>query len=160
MIFLDTSALIKAYLREEGTSSLRRAIDGMRGSAYVTRFVALEVLSALAKQTRANVLTRRRYRSVRAAFLVDLSATLSFVTVTDDVLSTASELVGRYRRVSVSAMDVLHVASALELQAHTPEKEVVLATSDHGMLALAKATGLKTFDSEVQPLAALLAATG
>jgi hypothetical protein len=53
-------------------------------------------------------------------------------------------------------MDVLHVASALHLQATLRSVSVVVASSDHGFLSLARAAGLRTFDPETATFATLL----
>ena len=57
-------------------------------------------------------------------------------------------------------MDVLHVASALQLQAAWPDEAVIVASSDHAFLSLARAVGLPTFDPETESFTQLQARLG
>jgi hypothetical protein len=66
------------------------------------------------------------------------------------------ELVDRHRQIGAGAMDVLHVVSALRLQAANRGRSLVVASSDRGFLSLARAVGLRTFDPETGNLATLL----
>lgn len=47
MIFLDSSALAKAYLDEEGTGVVQGVIERLSGRLFISEFVALEVLTTL-----------------------------------------------------------------------------------------------------------------
>jgi predicted nucleic acid-binding protein len=156
MIFLDASAIIKAYLTEIGSAEVRMSIETLRGGLCLTPHVVLEVLSAFAKMLRTNQMDRRLYRSARIAFIDDL-ASLHVFDVERAVFQLANRLVDSHRRVGVSAMDVLHVASALDLQAAWPNDTVIVASSDHAFLALARATGLRTFDPETESFGELRA---
>jgi predicted nucleic acid-binding protein len=156
MIFLDASAVVKAYLTETGSSEVRSTIDTLEGSLYLTPHVVLEVLSAFAKKLRANEVDRRVYRAARNAFLAELGL-LTVLDVEPRLFAAAQALVDRHRRLAVGAMDLLHVASALRLQSMIRRKSVIVASSDHAFLALARATGLRTFDPETESFGELRA---
>ena len=156
MIFFDTSAIVKAYVNERGSPLVHAAIARMKGRLYLTVAVALEVLSTLARQRRAGDLTQAGYRSARTEFLQALGGSLKLLEVHLTEFATGYELVDRHRQIGAGAMDVLHVASALRLQAANQGELLLVASSDHGFLSFARAVGLRTFDPETANLAALL----
>ena len=47
MIFLDSGALAKAYVEEEGTDTVHAVLTRMSDYLFVSDFVALEVLTVL-----------------------------------------------------------------------------------------------------------------
>jgi len=150
MIFFDASAIAKAYLTENGSTEIRLAILEMEGRLYLTRHVVLEVLSAFAKMLRRGELNRSLYRGARRAFLAEVN-TLNVLEVESPVFIAANALVDHHRRIAAGAMDVLHVATALRLQSTTSSRRpVVVASSDHAFLSLARAAGLPTFDPETE----------
>lgn len=159
MIFCDASAVVKAYVTENGSDEGRATFVALKGSLYLTPHVVLEVLSAFAKKMRSDELTRGRYRAVRRAFLAELS-TLNVLAVEAEVFTAAGDLIDRHRRIAAGAMDVLHVASALQLQATLPYKPLIIASSDRAFLSLARAAGLPTFDPENESFSELQARLG
>lgn len=156
MIFLDASAVVKAYVTEIGSAEVRSTIATLRGILYLTPHVVLEVLSAFAKKLRSNAVDQRVYRAARIEFIEDLTSIHVF-DVERAVFQLANRLVDNHWRIGVSALDVLHVASALDLQSAWPDDPVVVASSDHAFLALARATGLRTFDPETESFGELRA---
>src|SRR6185295_8599811 len=147
MIFFDASAVVKAYLTENGSAEVRATLVKLRGKLYLTPHVVLEVLSTFAKHRRTRQVDRKVYRTIRRAFMAELGS-LHVLAVEKHVFNMANDLIDRHRHVAAGAMDVLHVASALELQAVWPRETVIVASSDRAFLSLARAAGLPTFDPE------------
>src|SRR3954464_3555513 len=52
VIFIDTSAIVKAYVTEQGSPTIKNVVARLRGRLYLTPAVVLEVLGALAKHRR------------------------------------------------------------------------------------------------------------
>ncbi|HEV7588035.1 MAG TPA: type II toxin-antitoxin system VapC family toxin [Longimicrobium sp.] len=156
MIFFDASAIVKAYVPEPGSPSVHGAIARMKGELYLTRAVALEALATFAKKRRKDELTKGEYRVARDSFLRALEVTFTLFEIREADFSTAFKLVDDYRDVGVGPMDVLHIATALQLRAKSADP-VTVASSDGPFLAVARAAGLPTFDPETQPLRALIA---
>lgn len=153
MVFFDSSALVKAYLDEEGTGVVIGALDRMEGRLFISEFVALEVLTTL--RTVFRDARREAWSEVVAEFRSDLDGIFNVVVVGPHVLNRATSLVMGYRQARARSMDLLHLATALELQATRPAEEVTLVTSDRDLAALSKEAGLRTFDPSREPLAAL-----
>jgi predicted nucleic acid-binding protein len=156
MIFFDASAVVKAFTVEHGSPLVHASIARMQGRLYLTSAVALEVLGTLAKKRRADMLTQAEYRAARAKFLQSLGGALNLLDVHLADFTAGYELVDRHRQIGAGAMDVLHIVSALRLQAANQGQSLVVASSDHGFRSLAHAVGLRTFDPETANLATLL----
>src|SRR5262245_48062906 len=98
MIFLDASAIVKAYVPEPGSPSVQGVIARRRDRLFLTRAVALEVLSTLAKKRRSHQLTRRQYQLARAAFLAELDVRYKLLELRDAEFTAAFQLVDAYRQ--------------------------------------------------------------
>jgi predicted nucleic acid-binding protein len=158
VLFFDTSALVKAYLNESGTPTVRAVLKRLRSPSLVmTRYVALEVLTTFARQLRSKQIDKRDYNAARTDFLGSAAARFQVIEVSDPILTSAHSLAHQHRQTSVGAMDILHVATALHLESMVRPQPFVVASSDAGFLGLARACGLKTFDPETEPLGTLLA---
>lgn len=153
MVFFDSSALVKAYLEEEGTGVVVGAFSRMAGRMFISDFVALEVLTSL--RTAFRDASRHRWREVLAEFRSDFDSAFNVVEVGPSVVGRATTLVMDHRQARARSMDLLHLATALQLQASHPAAQVTMVTSDRDLAALARECGLRTFDPSREPLAAL-----
>jgi predicted nucleic acid-binding protein len=160
VLFWDTSALVKAYVSEPGTPIVKGAIQRLNGRLFLSAHVALEVLTTLSKQVRSNQIGKRMYRDARTGFLSDLTRTFNLVEVGEATFQMAYSFADRHRDASVGAMDVLHLATALQFQSTLRGTPLVVASSDSGFLSLAGRLGLPTFNPEAEPLGSLLAKAG
>lgn len=158
MVFFDASAVVKAYVSEDGSATIRAVVARLQGRLVLSQLVVVEVLSTLAKQLRTGSLTKHAYQVSCAQFLAEVSQSYTVIGLPDEVFESASRLVSQHRFVSAGASDAVHVASALDLQRQTSRRKVTVASSDRGLLAIAKSAGLNTFDPEVEPFGALLSA--
>lgn len=151
MLFMDASAVVKLYVEEDGTSTMRAILNRRGGSLFASDYIALEVLTAI------RVALQKEPTAVYAAalgqFRIDFPGLYNLVEVDADTRRLAFELTTRNRTTRARSMDVLHLATALRLQAGM--QPVTLVTSDHELADLAKSHGLRTFDPSREPLAAL-----
>jgi predicted nucleic acid-binding protein len=152
MVFLDASALAKAYLDEDGTRNMEGVLERSAGRVFISEFVALEVFTTLRTvyRTAAHV----TYKDAVDRFRADYPARFTVMEVDPSVRDLAMDLTTHHREVRARSMDVLHLATALRLQART-RGPVTVVTSDKDMADFAKALGLRTFDPSREPLAAL-----
>lgn len=125
----------------------------MRGRSFISDFVALEVLTSLRTTFRDE--SRSRWNEVADEFLVDFESSFNVVEVGPIVVHRATHLVTSHRRARARSMDIVHLATALHLQASNPAHRVTMITSDHDLAALSGECGLRTFDPSREPLAAL-----
>lgn len=157
MIFLDASALVKAYVNEDGSQIVEGMLVRFKGEIFLTGLVALEVLATLGKRLRTRKLARRDYASARALFLHQLQSIMNIVEVSEAMVRSAWTLADTHRTLATGAMDLLHVASAIDVEKRPLHSGLVVASSDHALLDLARANHLSTFNPEREPLGALLA---
>ena len=154
MVFLDTSALVKAYVEERGTDSVRTLMTRLDTELLLSKHVALETLATFAYKVRDQQLTPRRYREIRAESYATYRR-YNVVSVTEDTLETAIELADRHRKLGVGSVDLIHVATALEIQARDPETPLTIVCADRSMRLLARAAGFEVFDPETDDVARL-----
>lgn len=154
-LFLDACALAKRYLLEHGSSRRIKEITSrfdQWGGFFVSAFVELEVISALAKYAREhpNFSTEylRRHPAVVNEFRKDLSQPeFTIVGVDDDVVEQASDLLKRRPEYAIHAGDAVHLVTALGVRSELkPPDVLVFVTADRGLEAAARAEGLSTLN--------------
>lgn len=158
MVFWDTSALIKAYATEPGSATAQAALKAVPSRrAAVSDFVALETLSVFAKLLRTGTFSASEYRSARGEFHKDYSGNFVEVLVEQRIRTNARALIETHRKAGVGALDILHLACALDVKAASHPRPVVFAVVDAALRRIAAREGLRTFDPETQTVSDLLA---
>jgi predicted nucleic acid-binding protein len=109
-LYLDTSALLKVYLDEEGASVVRAGVA--RSDIIASSLVAfVETRAAFARRRSANELSPGDYRRLVEGFGDDWERYLK-VDVSPPLVTAATRLAETHR---LRAYDALHLASALLL---------------------------------------------
>jgi predicted nucleic acid-binding protein len=153
LLFLDASALAKAYIDEVGDGNVRGLLRRAGGDLFLSEFVALEVLTSIRTAHRGR--PRENYVAAVRRFWTDYQSFFSVVEVDRGVVADALALTTKHRNARARSMDVLHLATALRLQSTRRAQEVTMVTSDRELAALSAECGLRTFDPSREPLAAL-----
>jgi predicted nucleic acid-binding protein len=151
VLFLDASALTKAYVDEAGDGNVSGLLRRGGGALFLSEFVALEVLTSIRNAHRGK--PREDFVATVQRFWIDYRS--RFGIVDHEIVSDAIALTTKRRDARARSMDVLHLATALRLQASPGVGEVTMVTSDRDLAALAQECGLRTFDPSREPLAAL-----
>ncbi len=132
-VLVDSSALAKRYVLEEGSEILDRILQSASQLALCIMLVP-EIISGLNRRMREQILLTSDYRKVKKQLLEDVrDATV--LQATPAVISSSVKLLENN---VLRAMDALHVACALEWQAE------LFVTSDRRQLMAAKNSGLRT----------------
>ncbi|MFV2064497.1 MAG: type II toxin-antitoxin system VapC family toxin [Chloroflexota bacterium] len=133
MIFIDTSALAKRYVREEGSADVLRAMD--RDPIWSVSALALTEASIMLCRTAAESATRSRaLRQLQLdwdRFLV--------VPVDSDCLSAATQIGCEHR---IRTLDAIHVAAARRLP-----PPVTFVSFDRRQMDTARILGLDVLDT-------------
>jgi predicted nucleic acid-binding protein len=152
-LFLDACALAKRYLPEYGSKRMREITGRSEpwGGFVVSGFIEPEVLSALAKHVRDPKYApdaRNRYPVLVNALRRELDRTaFTILSVTDDVVERAADLLRRKPEYEIHAGDAVHLATALAFRAKMEATDtLVFVTTDRGLEAAARTEGLKTFN--------------
>ena len=158
-LFLDACALAKRYLQEGKSTTTRRIITGRSrhwGGLFVSSFVEIEVVSAIAKGAREhpNPLLRKdalaRVPQSVGIFRRDYtSGGLQVLRATAEIERAAIDELTRRPQHSIGAGDAIHLVTALDLNTRSTYP-LVFVTADRGLAAAAKEHGLTVFDPNYQ----------
>ena len=111
MLYLDTSALIKRYVDEDGSGRVNELWDGATGIA--TSVVAFaEMIAALNRKLREGVLAAREYSRTASSFKSDYRSII-LVPVSAGLNERIETLV---RKHALRGFDAIHLASALVIR--------------------------------------------
>jgi predicted nucleic acid-binding protein len=141
ILYLDTSALVKRYLREFGSSEvIAKCQEANRIAASCVAFA--ETMATLHRKRREGSLDDRTMEAVTRTFRSDWDG---FVRV--DITATLNVLIEElFSRHPLRGFDAIHLASALMLSRRLPE-EVVFACYDEPVLRAGRSEGLTTLPS-------------
>ena len=135
--YFDASALVKRYVREPGSASVRRWLSG--GTAATARYSLVEVASALARRSRAGDLAPGDAERLLASLTAD-AGSLLLVEFTARVEAGARALLAVHR---LRAGDALQLASCLHLRERSGE-DVEFVGYDARLGRAARSSGLRT----------------
>ena len=133
--YLDTSALAKWYLNEQGSEAFVTFLQGL-DSAVISSLTQTEMRSLLSRRRRMGDLSAELESLLFAAFLEDIDrGWLQRYPFDDARFAEASNLISRYPEQPLRTLDALHLAQAA--QAGIP----MLATADAVMAETASLMG-------------------
>lgn len=108
ILYLDTSALVKLYVEEEGTEEVDGAVR--RSERVVTcRIAYAEARAAFARAKRERMLSERELRTAVRRLDLDFGA-YDLVEITEPLVRRAGELAEKR---ALRGFDAVHLASAL-----------------------------------------------
>jgi hypothetical protein len=131
-VFLDTSALAKRHIQEQGTDQVIVRL-GEADEILFSVLVLPEVVSALNRRRRERMLPDSEYRSRRRQLDADLEHA-TVVQLTPRVLERA---ISCLEQLPLRSSDAIHLASALEGGAD------LFLSADHRQCEAARKLGLK-----------------
>jgi len=158
VLYLDTSALIKQYVREPGTEriSARLQEEFVTGRSVFTSVLAFaEVHAALVQRRNDKSLSNRTFLLCRRNFETDWQSSFSVVALDSSVLLIVREVV----ELNLKGADAVHLASAVWLRDSValgalPDVNagsVTFATSDKKLAKAALTKKLSVFIPEDHP---------
>lgn len=156
MYFLDTSALVQAYVPEAGSAIVAEALRRLDRAVAISDTVIVECLGAFARKHRTKAINSLLYRTARDAFLHDVRERFYRVPVTPEVTGAAVRLIDRFRDKGIGGIDALHLACADYLQESLPEPGVGFMCVDEKLRSTAEAHGYRVFNPEIDPLGDLV----
>lgn len=124
MRYFDASALVKRYVREQGSVKVRRLLSS--DAPATSRLSEVEVASGLVRLAREGAFSVAERDRALAALEADFAAIL-VVELTTDVTSLARTLLQRHQ---LRAGDAIQLASGLYLQEQLGEKVPFIVFDD------------------------------
>ena len=137
MNYWDTSALLKLFVREPGSSDARAVLAGDREVATAL-LTYIEAYSAFTRRGQDGSLTHADLAKVRRRFGTEWNAYLR-VPVTEEVVRRARAAAERH---GIRTLDAVHLASLLELEERLGER-IGLIAADGRLLQAATAEGVR-----------------
>jgi len=146
VLYFDSSALIKRYVREGGTELVDRKIRGEESARRPLLSSALtfaEIHRALASRRRDGSLSESAFDIARQGFERDWNAVITVIDLGSEVLDFIPHLVERF---TLKSSDAVHIASALWVRNRSglgPRygqhiADVTFATADSALTKVAK----------------------
>lgn len=142
MIYFDSSALVKRYIREEGTEFVENLCEKERLIA-TSKLTYPEILSALARKLRAKEIRDSEYEYAFQKFSNDWAG-ITVLEFHDEIFEKLKGLIEVH---SLKAADAVHLASALWLK-ESMKEQVVFVASDLALLKAASREKLDHVDPE------------
>ena len=137
MIYLDSSALVKRYLKETGTDVVNSIILSSKAKA-TSKLSYPEILSAFARKHRTNEIGHGLLHSAINKFEGDWLQ-LYVIEFSDEILQPIKQVSQKY---PLKAADTVHLASALWLRSST-KADVTFVASDSRLLEAAQRENLQ-----------------
>jgi predicted nucleic acid-binding protein len=146
--YLDTSALIKRYLAEVGSTWIKNLVDVASGHVIVVcDLTAVEVFSTLARRRREGSITAADTLVLQTRFLADFGQGYLSIALEDIVLSRARDLLNRY---PLRSLDAVQLAGAIEASNILGE-QMTFISADKNLLSAAIGEGFRVDDPNNHP---------
>ncbi|MEJ5311023.1 MAG: type II toxin-antitoxin system VapC family toxin [Anaerolineae bacterium] len=132
LIYLDTSALVKLYVREPGTDDVQRLVKNSTatGTSLISK---AEAAAAFSKAIRVGYIAPEEARAAWGAFL-DAWPSLVRLAINETIATQAGTLAFSY---GLRGYDAVHLATVLNWQ-DTLDIPVLFATYDQQLWTIAK----------------------
>ena len=138
--FLDSSALVKRYVREPGSAWLRTELT--KHDLLIAHVTPVELTAAICKKHRTGDISRFTYYQAYKRVLQDLTThAYTTINLSDEIIRLAPSLT--FTR-SLRAYDAVQLATALNASAMTSAKQFSFVTADAQLERVARAEGLQT----------------
>jgi predicted nucleic acid-binding protein len=144
--YLDTSALIKRFVKENGSAVVDSLMKGKEPVA-TAKIAYAEISAGLTRKLREGNLSKSRYALACRQFEHERRAYVR-VGLEDDVLVLAWDLI---QRRPLRGYDAVHLTSALRLKTGLGE-ELTFAAADARLLKAAEAEKLRSLNVEAAPV--------
>jgi predicted nucleic acid-binding protein len=150
--FVDSSALVKRYVQETGTSWVRR-LTRRRPSTiiYVAHITAVEVTSAVARRRKGRTLIAAQASSILRRFHQHLAGRYTVIEMTPALFTEAMRLANTH---ALRAYDAVQLSAALEINQKERDAgfaPVALISADQALNDAATAEGLAVDDPRSHP---------
>jgi uncharacterized protein len=144
LYYLETSALVKLYVREPGTDRMiQLASNTTEARLAVLALSHIEFRSAVRRRERAGDIDPRMAGMILDQFQQHLEARVFRQVVNDAVLDGAAEMIDRY---ALRAYDAIQLAGCLALKAAVSAEPPTFVCSDQQLLEAARSELLPILD--------------
>lgn len=144
LYYLETSALVKLYVRESGTERLLQLVRSANGNRFAVLSLCLvEFTSAIRRRQRAGDIDTKIAGLVLDRFHQHMETKFLRQPLADSVLDNACEMVERY---FLRAYDAVHLSACLALKAISGADTPTFVSADRELLQAAVSEQLPIID--------------
>jgi predicted nucleic acid-binding protein len=144
LYYLDTSALVKLYVREPGTEQVLRLASGTAGNQLAVLALAqVEIRSALRRRERSGEIGGAVVIQLLERFQRHLEAVFLRQVITEATFDVACELVDRH---GLFALDAVQLAGYLALKISSGANTPIFVSADQQLLEAAEAESVPVLD--------------
>ena len=150
--FLDTSAIVKRYILEQGQVWILSLCDPEQGhDLYISQVALVEVVATICRRTREQSISTTERDKLIHAFRQDSKGSYNIWPVTTDLYNAAGDLCRSHR---LRAYDATQLACVLALRQYTlanQAPEPIFVCADVGLLDIASSEGLQSENPNAYP---------
>jgi predicted nucleic acid-binding protein len=150
--YLDTSALVKRYIAEQGTAWVGALTDAAAGHTLSTvRLTGPELITAIVRRSRGGSIPPSEVPRILANFRFDWGSLYDIVEAREPIVSSAMNVAERFR---LRGYDAVHLAAALEIHRQRQAEgldPLTFISADTEQLGAADAEGLSVDDPDQHP---------
>jgi hypothetical protein len=150
--YVDTSALVKRYVNENGSAWVESIVSVASGNdVYVVRLTELELTPAIVRRTRGGSLNPTNAASILTQFNRDCANEYQFLEVVPNLFASGLLLIQKY---GLRASDSLQLAAILMLNEErgvSSLPKAIMVSADGELNAAAFAEGLVVEDPNLYP---------
>lgn len=137
MIYWDSSALIKKYLKEDGSKAVLQWL-GTVSVLATSQLTYAEVHATFARKLREKDISLKTYKDTCSLFEADWKA-MAIVRVEDKLLPKIRSLLTKH---PLRSADSVHLASAIYISEYSSNNPLPFACADNKLLQAAISEGL------------------
>jgi predicted nucleic acid-binding protein len=143
IVYFDTSALLKRYLRETGSDEVNALLeeDHIFGSLAVTQ---VEMSAAFQKAVRMDIVSSKLAKEIWHDFIDDWQS-FTRLRVTAGIIEKASDIAWKY---GLRGYDSLHLAGALLWQENLG-MQLTFAAFNHDLWLASQKAGLESWPTDL-----------
>ncbi|HTU70505.1 MAG TPA: type II toxin-antitoxin system VapC family toxin [Candidatus Baltobacteraceae bacterium] len=144
LYYLDTSALVKLYVREPGTEEMLRLANATPSHTFTVLSLApVEFHAAIRRRERAGDVGADAADGILLAFAKHLAEVFIRQPITEATVETALQLIDRY---TLRAYDAMQLAGCLVMPRSAGGEPVRFACADISLEGAARSEGLATLN--------------
>ena len=144
--FLDSSAIVKFFVAESGTTWVRSFTDSEDNIIHVSGLARVETVAALTRRLRRNDIFQAEFNDACDDLQQDFATQYRIVALTGEIIEDAAALAQKH---GLRAYDAVQLAAALDTSrvvSQVEATELILVSADLELNAAAAAEGLKVED--------------
>lgn len=148
LYYLDSSAIVKLYIREAGSERMLSLASRKAGHQLtILALTQVEVRSAFCKRQRAGDIEDRLADQLRVAFQRHLESRFLRQSLTDAILDLACEFIDRHK---LTSFDSIQLAGYFAVKGAAGIDIPILVSADRELLSAARTEGVPVLDPSVQ----------